>query len=101
LNYLHSVLLNTFTLVPKHIGTLALTIHLTGLVAGFLSWWRVFELRSGHVGFVVCGEIGFLRVVQFPLLILIPPTAQQSLIILRFTVSILTVPLKNQLKNVH
>jgi hypothetical protein len=51
------------------------------VVAGFPPQRPAFDPRSGHVGFVVynvvLGQV-FLRVLLFPLPILIPPTAPHS-----------------------
>jgi hypothetical protein len=54
------------------------------LVSGFPLWGPEFDLRSGHMEFVVdsCTEADILQVFQFPLPILIPRTAPHYLIIL-------------------
>jgi hypothetical protein len=56
------------------------------LVAGFPQRRPGFEPGSGHVGFMVdkvALGVGFLRVLRFPLTILIPPTATLSSSIIR------------------
>jgi hypothetical protein len=70
------------TKVADMVTVVIIGSQLRRLVPGFAPWWHRLEPESGHVGFEVDSGTGadFLRVLQFPLPILIPPAAPHVII---------------------